>query len=200
MKLYAENTTYRLRQIVQDVLVLLWIALWVRIGLFMHDLVQNLAAPGRIVEDAGVRFTDAVESLETGVEDVPLVGDSLGAPFETIADAGERLQEAGRNQQEVVGDFAFWLALLLAVIAIGYVLFKYVPDRLRWIREAGAAHKIRIDAVDLRVFALRALVSQPLYELRRVAPDPADAYEAGDYEGLASLELARLGLKAYRRQ
>jgi hypothetical protein len=196
MKLYAESGPYRLKQVIQDVLVLLWTIIWIRIGFFMKALVERFAGPGETIEGAGRGFADTVNRFGTDIEDVPVVGETLRDPFDAIASAGRTLQEAGQTQQEVVNSFAFWLGFLLALIAIGYVMLKYVPDRVRWIREAGAAHKIRIDAVDLRVFALRALVSQPLYELRRVAPDPADAYEAGDYEGLASLELARLGLRS----
>jgi hypothetical protein len=49
---------------------------------------------------------------------------------------------------------------------------------------------------DLELFALRALANRPLRELYRVTPDPAGALRAGDYAGLAALELRSLGLRA----
>ena len=105
------------------------------------------------------------------------------------------MERAGLAQQEVVQDLATWLGVLLALIPISYVAYRYLPDRWRWIREAGAASMLRIDAADLQLFALRAIARQPLYELRRATPDPAAALAQGDYEPLASLELASLGLK-----
>lgn len=196
MKLYAEVPRYRLRQAIADLATLTWIVVWIWIGTFVHDLVNRLTAPGETVENAGRGFADSVQSFGGDVGDLPVVGDALETPFEKIADAGRTLQEAGAAQQEAVQTLALWLGILLAIIPIGSVLLKYVPDRLRWIREAGAASKLRIDAEDYKIFAIRALANQPLYELRRAAPDPAAAYAAGDYERLAELELGQLGLKA----
>jgi hypothetical protein len=195
VKFFAETKRYRLRQILVDVSVLLWILLWVRIGIFVNDLFNRLAEPGRTVERAGRGFADTVGSVGGEVEDVPLVGGALQEPLETIAGAGRVLEDAGAAQQDVVHSIAFWLGLLLALIPIGYVLLKYLPERVRWIREASAADRLRIDAADYRIFAIRALANQPLYELRRVAEDPAESYASGDYERLAQLELGQLGLK-----
>lgn len=199
MKLYAESQRYRARQLLKDAATVVWIILWIRIGIFVNDLVNRLAGPGETVEDAGRGFADSVDSFGGDVGDLPVVGDAFQGPFETIAGAGRTLQEAGATQQEAVHTLALWLGILLAVIPIGYVLLKYLPERLRWIREAGAADKLRIDAEDYKIFAIRALANQPLYELRRAAPDPAAAYAAGEYERLAELELGQLGLKTRRR-
>ena len=200
MKLYAEVPRYRARQAIADLATLTWIVVWIWIGTFVHDVVNRLTGPGETVEDAGGRFADSVESFGGDVGDLPVVGDALQAPFETIAGAGRTLQDAGAAQQEAVQTLALWLGVLLAVIPIGYVLLKYLPDRLRWIREAGAAAKLRIDAEDYEIFAIRALANQPLYELRRAASDPAAAYAAGDYERLARLELGQLGLRTGERR
>ena len=89
-----------------------------------------------------------------------------------------------------------WLGACIAAIPIGYVLLKYVPDRVRWVREATAAERIRLDADDLQIFALRAAVNRPLWELRAATPDPGGALAAGDYAALAQLELHSLGLGA----
>ncbi|MDQ4144336.1 MAG: hypothetical protein M3198_11450 [Actinomycetota bacterium] len=198
MKLYAEAPRYRARQLLKDAATIVWIIAWVRIGMFMNDLVNKLGAPGETVEDAGRGFAQSIDSFGGDVADLPVIGDALQEPFETIAGAGRSLQQAGAAQQEAVQTLAFWLGLLLALIPITYVLMRYLPERLKWIREAGAADKLRIDAEDYKIFAIRALANQPLYELRRAAPDPAGAYAAGDYEPLAQLELAQMGLEVRR--
>lgn len=198
--MYAEARRYRARQVLADAAALLWIAAWIAVGMFMHDLVTRLAGPGETVENAGRRFADSVESFGGDAGDLPVIGDALEAPFETIASAGRTLQDAGASQQEAVHTLALWLGILLALIPILYVLLRYLPERLRWIREAGAAASLRIDAEDYKIFAIRALANQPLNELRRAAPDPAAAYAAGDYESLAELELGQLGLRTRPRR
>jgi hypothetical protein len=194
MKLYAELPRYRFRQLARDFVTLLWIALWVRIGFRIHELVSALAGPGRIVEGAGNDLVRSAEEASRGLADVPVIGGALRVPFEAIAGAGRTLHSAGSTQQDVVATLALWLGVCLAVIPIGYVLLKYVPDRVRWVREATAAERIRLEADDLQLFALRAAVSRPLWELRAATPDPGGALAAGDYEALARLELHSLGL------
>lgn len=196
MKLYAETPRYRAKQLFGDIATLLWIVIWVRVGMFTHELVNKLAGPGETVENAGRSFAGTVESFGGNLDDLPVIGDSLQTPFETIATAGRTLQDAGTTQQDAVHTLATWLGVLMAVIPIGYVLLKYLPDRIRWVREASAAERLRIDAADYKIFAIRALANQPLYELKRAADDPAEAYASGDYQSLADLELGRLGLVA----
>ena len=198
MKLYAETSWQRSRQIAADAAVAVWIVVWVRIGTWMHELVNRLAEAGKSVEGAGGGIRSAMESAGERVGDLPGVGDTLRGPFDAVAGAGATLSRAGVAQQDAVHTLALWLGILLAVIPIGYVLLRYVPWRTRWIREASAAARLRIDAADLHLFALRAVATRPLYELQKVAPDPAEALAAGDYEGLASLELGALGLQASR--
>lgn len=198
MKLYAEVPRFRNRQILQDGASLLWIYFWIRIGAHVRSLVDRLAGPGQTIERAGDGFAGTLFDISSKVDDVPGIGDVLQAPFDAAGEAGVALQQAGAAQQDVVHTLALWLGALLALIPISYVLYRYLPDRLRWIREASAADRIRIDAADLHLFAIRAVARQPLYELNRVSADPAAALQNGDYEQLAGLELASLGLKVSR--
>ncbi|MGI8773763.1 MAG: hypothetical protein ACR2KQ_01930 [Actinomycetota bacterium] len=195
MKIYAETPHVKTRQIVFDILVVIWILVWIRIGMAMHDLIAKLSGPGRTIESAGAGFSDNLQSLSERAADVPLVGDRLRAPFDSAAGAGRELQAAGVAHQEIVMSVALWLGILLAVIPIGYVLLRYLPDRIRWVREASAAARLRIDADDLHLFALRAIATKPLYELRRACSDPARCLVEGNYRPLAAVELASLGLK-----
>jgi hypothetical protein len=194
MKLYGETGFFRLRQIATDVALVLWIILWVRVGIFMKRLFDELAGPGETIEGAGGSLSSTMRDIGASFSDVPGVGDALQAPFESAADVGVRLQEAGQGQQDLVHRIAWWLGFLLASIPIALVLIRYLPGRLSWIREASAAHRLRIDASDLQLFALRAITNRPLHELRRACKDPAAAFARGDYAPLARFELASLGL------
>lgn len=193
--LYAELPGRRVRQGLGDLSTLVWIVVWMRIGWWVHDLVTRLRAPGAAMEDAGDRFADALELISAEVEAIPLVGTALASPFQGAAGAGRILERAGIAQQEVVGQLALVLAVLLAGIPILWVLSSYLPGRLRWIREAGAARRLRSDPDALRLLALRAAVHRPLPKLLRAVPDPGGALASGDYEPLARLELKALGLR-----
>lgn len=196
MKLYAENELVRSRQILLDAAVAAWIYIWIRIGMFVHDLVASLAHAGRLVEDAGSRFASSVEGVGEDVGGVPLLGDALQRPFSFVAEGGRTLQQAGADQQEIVLTLALWLGVLLAVIPIGYALLKWLPGRIAWMREATAASKIRMHERGAYVLALRAAVNRPLHQLRRAEEDPGGALLEGRFERLAALELAELGLEA----
>jgi hypothetical protein len=197
MRIYAEKAGRASRQIASDLVVAWWIGLWVWIGMRIHDLVNKLAGPGRTMEEAGAGFATTLRDAGREVADVPVVGDALRTPLDAAAEAGATLQRAGQAQQDVVHTLALWLGIILAFLPIAMVLFRYLPDRIRWIREAGAAIRIRGRAHEnLYLFALRAIATRPLPELRRATPDPGHAFATGDYEALAAMELDELGLRA----
>jgi hypothetical protein len=191
MKIYAELAGLRARQLLSDALLVLWVVVWVRVGMRVHDLVDKLAGPGERMESAGRSFSGSVDRLGRRADDLPLIGDRLQRSFETVADGGRSLQEAGSTQQAVVHDLALWLGVIVAVLPILWALARYVPGRIAWIREASAAHVLRSDD---RLFALRALTNRSLAELARASNDPVRAYETGDHRALAALELRTLGL------
>ncbi|HSH59650.1 MAG TPA: hypothetical protein VK988_08445 [Acidimicrobiales bacterium] len=149
LKLYAETPALRLRQVLLDVGLVVWVFVWVRIGLWLKDLVQRLEGPGRSIEDAGNQIAGWR---------VPILDRRLGP----ITSGGEALQRAGDTQQDVVHSLAFWLALLLAAIPIVCLMARYFPGRLRWAREATAASRIRAEPSAYRLFALRAMANRPL--------------------------------------
>jgi hypothetical protein len=195
MKLYAETASLRARQLLGDLAVLAWAALWVAAGLALYRLVEKLAVPGRRAEQAGGGFAGALDDIQEKVGRIPVVGDELRDPFGRVADAGRTLAEAAAAQQEVVHQLALWLGVVVAVVPVIPVLLVWLPRRVAWAREAGAASRLRLAGADLELFALRALANRPLRELHRVTPDPAGALRAGDYAGLAELELRALGLR-----
>ena len=195
MKLYAEVPRWRTRQVLSDVAVVLWTYVWIKVGQRVHELILRLQGPGRSLEYAGGSFGRRFEDISETVGDVPFAGGQLRRPFEAVATGSRALERAGIQQQDVVHDIAVLLGILLALIPILYMLIKYLPGRLRWIREASAASRLRIDAADLHLFAIRAVATRPLYELQRACKDPAAALAQGDYGPLAALELGAMGLR-----
>ena len=200
MKLYAETSGLRARQLLGDLAVLAWMAAWVWAGLTLFRLVEKLAVPGARLEQAGGGFAGDVAEIQEKVGRLPVVGGELQGPFGRLAGVGRTLADAGATQQAAVHQLALWLGVVVAAVPIVALLLTWLPRRVAWAREAGAASRLRLGGADLELFALRAVANRPLRELHRVTPDPAGALRAGEFEALADLELRALGLRAAPRR
>jgi hypothetical protein len=200
VKLYAETAGLRTRQLVGDLAVLAWTAGWAAAGVALNRLVEKLAVPGERVEQAGGNFAGDIAEIQQKVGRLPVVGDELQDPFGRLEGVGRTLAAAGATQQEVVHQLALWLGVVVAVVPIVALLLLWLPRRVSWAREAGAASRLRMDGADLELFAIRAVANRPLRDLHRVTPDPAGDLRAGEYRALADLELRALGLRARQRR
>jgi hypothetical protein len=199
MKLYADLPARRSRQIVGDLLFLLWILVWIQMAVVVREATLALAAPGRQIQEAGTGLAGRLRDAGATVDDIPLVGDEARAPFDGAGDAAMRIADAGAAQVEAVQTLAFWLGITVATVPILIVVAVYVPPRWRFVRAATAAKRFRDSVTDLDLFALRALAGQPVHRLAKVSADPAGAWRAGDADvvrALAALELRGLGLAA----
>ena len=194
MKLYADDPRLARRQGLGDALLLAWVVAWVEIGQRLTSLVDRLGGPGRTLARAGGRLEDGLNGAAGGAGRLPVVGGRLEDVFADTAGAGTALREAGLEQAEVAHQLAVALGVVIAGLAIAWALSRHLPGRFRWMRDAGAAEALALDAADLRLFALRAVVNRPLHELRRVSADPGADLAAGRFDRLAALELAALGL------
>lgn len=202
MKLYADRVPVALRQLITDLLVVVWVYLWIRVALWIHDVVEKLAVPGQRLESAGTGIADNLADAGGKVGRVPIVGDELTSPFTGAADAARSIADAGRQQQEFVGQLALILPAVAVAVPLALVLFVWLPMRVRWIRRAGIATAVRNDPAGQDLLALRALASQPLTKLTRLGPDVAQSWRSGDADAvaaLADLELRELGLRLRRR-
>ncbi|QNN52842.1 hypothetical protein [Nocardioides mesophilus] len=197
MKLYADTSARRGRQVVGDLLVLLWVLVWVQLAGVVHDATNALAVPGEQLQEAGAGLAQRLRDAGSGVEGIPLVGDEVRAPFDGAGDAADRIAAAGTAQADAVHTLAFWLALAVGAIPVLVALAVYLPLRWRFVREATAGQRFVDSGHDLDLFALRAMAHQPLHRLARISPDPAGAWRARDpgvVRALAVLELRDAGL------
>ncbi|MCO8274608.1 hypothetical protein M1L60_28830 [Actinoplanes sp. TRM 88003] len=201
MKLYADRVPKAVRQLLTDILVVLWVYAWIRAGLWVNDMVEKLGVPGARLESAGGGIADNLSDAGSKVGGVPLVGDQLVRPFEGAASAARSLAEAGRQTQDVVDTMAWVVAVIAVAVPLALVLFGWLPLRLRWMRRAAVASAVRDAPAGRDLLALRALASQPLNRLAQLGPDIAQSWRNGDAEAvdaLAELELRRLGLRSRR--
>lgn len=197
MKIYADAPARRSRQIVGDVTVAVWVVLWVRLAVAVREATLTLTAPGEQLESAGSGLAGKLRDAGAAVDNVPLVGDQVRAPFDGAGDAAAGIAAAGTAQVEAVHVLAFWLSLTVGGIPILVVVAAYLSLRWRFVREATAGQRYLDAGGDVSLFALRAMSRQPLRRLRRISGDPVRAWQDGDahvVRELAVLELTGLGL------
>jgi len=197
MKIYADQPARALRQVTTDLLLVGWVLLWVAVGRAVHEVVSRLAAPGRTLEAAGSSLEEDFATAGDRMADVPLVGEDLRAPFDSARGAAAEITAAGVDLQEAVAMTALVAALAVAVWPAVLGIVWWVRRRLAFIRQASAVDRLVRRGADLDLFALRALVRQPLPVLARLTDDPAGDWRRGSPDtvrALARLELAEAGV------
>ena len=195
---YAELPGRRIRQVLGDIGLIVWAIAWIRIAVWLHELVMNLAAPGLALASGGQGLADSIDSAGSALGGIPLVGSALQAPFEGMTGAAQSLADAGQAEADAVGKLALALAVVIAALAICLYVAAWVPWRIMFIRRATAAKSLVDADADLDLFALRAMARQPLHVLARISADPAGAWRAQDpavVRALAALELKSEGLR-----
>lgn len=196
MKLYAELPQRLTLQALFDVIVIVWCWIWIRVGLYIHDLVGRLSAGGRFLIDAGQDLEKTASSVQGNVVRVPVLGSFLKERFDSLVDVGRSLQDSGMSQLRTVETLSLWLGFVVGLLPILLALWIWTSRRTGWIRDASAAVKLRDDPRNHYLFALRAITSRPLTELRSApAREAIRAFHAGDYAPLARLELKEMGLR-----
>jgi hypothetical protein len=198
VKIYSERAGRATRQLIADVLIVLWTYLWIRSSMAVYDAIETLAEPGRRTAEAGDRMAQQFRDAAAQAGRVPIAGHDLAAPLNRAADASTGLADAGRQQVEVVHNFALATAIGLAVLTIGIVLLIWLPLRVAWIRRASATARLRAAPAGRDLLALRALATAPFTTLTALDPDIAGAWRRGEaaaVDRLAALQLRRAGLR-----
>ncbi|MFI7315907.1 hypothetical protein [Streptomyces venezuelae] len=180
---YAQNPARRTHQLAGDAGVLLWTALWATAAVVAYRLACLLALP---------------RALERHSAPLPLVGGRVDNAMRRIAGFVDAMDPVTVRTAVAVG------AVALFVVPVGLVLSAWLPRRLRWIRQAGAARDLAASDDGRELLALRTLL-RPLHEVALTASEIPDAtpgslawgWRHGDPEtldALAEAELERLGL------
>ena len=198
MRPYAQQPALRARQLAADLGMVAWTVLWLLVARVVHEAVLVLAGPGLAVEDLGASVAGNMDSAADVADDVPVFGDELSAPFDALAEASSSVSGAGQAAQDAVGTLALVLSVVLVVLPVGWLVLRWLPWRLRYAREAGAARRLLAGTPDLHVLAARALATAPLPRLAALPAGTGAAWHAGDPDAvraLAGLELRRLGLR-----
>ena len=128
MKLYSDFGPRRTRQIIGDVLALAAVAAWVWLGITVYQLVENLAAFGVQMEEAGAGFKETMTEVGDTLGSVPLIGPGIRAPFDGASGAGGALESAGQSQQIAVNQLATGLGIGIAALPIDVAAARALLD------------------------------------------------------------------------
>ena len=175
-----------------------WCVLAVLAGRAVYGLIDTLAGPGRLLEDAGDGLSENLGGAGENLSDIPLIGDAISAPFKGAAGAADSVAGAGQTVQDFVGTMATLAALSTAGFLILLAVLFWVLPRLFWMRRAEAARAVVYDSDGMELLALRALATRRLSRLARIGDGLLPAWRRGDPDvvrALAELEMGRLGMR-----
>ena len=194
---YATTPGRLTAQLVSDLLVGLWTALWVSVGLGVHHAVATIAGVGNQVRDGATGIADNLNSAGDSANRIPLVGDTVSTPLRAASEAALDLAGAGQS----LNTTATWLAVLLAIaVAAPPVLAIAIPWlflRIQFFRRKWTVIALAQTPAGEQLLALRALANRPLRKLTEVDGDPVGAWrreEPAAVRGLAALELRSAGV------
>ena len=180
-----------------DVFVAVWAIGWWFGSRFVDGTIRAIAEPARqtqrITSDLARQTTDAA----TQASGVPLVGEQLRQPFDGMAGSLGDLALAAADQVAQVERVALVLGWATALVPILIALVWWVPRRLGFVARTAEMRRLAASPEGTQLLALRALATQPLSSLQRVASDPVAAWRSGDpvvTTQLADLELTSAGV------
>jgi hypothetical protein len=184
-----------------DLLVVLWTAAWLVLGIAVGTFVGRLGAVGDGLQSTGRaigRAGDAIDQLS----DVPLFGGGFATVADEIHGMGQETVQDGRSIEDDVDSLALLIGAGLALGPTLPILALWVPPRVSRERERHALRKSlkSDDGVALAYLANRAVSTRLFRELQKASEDPVADLAAGRYEALAALELEHLSLGSIRRR
>ena len=199
MRFYPDIPHRRTRTIATDAAVLLAVVLFAWLAFAVHDAVDELASLGQGVQDAGGAVQSGFESAAGSVEDAPVVGGQIS---DGLSDAGgsasEPVREAGEAGEEGVHDLARLLGWLTFLLPTAFVLYRFLPGRIRQVRKLTAASHVLGGSAEperRRLVAMRAAFALPYGALLRHTRDPLGDLAAERYDPLVAAALEDAGLR-----
>jgi len=184
-------------QLMSDITVSVWTAIWVFVGLAVHSAISTIAVAGRQVESGSKGVADNLASAGDGAQYIPLVGDAVSKPLTAASKAALDIAGAGHDLDTT----ASWLAVLLAVAVVALpILMAVMPWlflRLRFLRRKWVVTALAANPAGEQLLALRALTNRPPRKLAAVSPDPVGAWRREDpvtIRALAAVELRAAGI------
>src|ERR1700736_1344904 len=208
MRLYPDVYGRRFAWMLADLVMVAWIYLCVRAGLWVNNLVLQLDALAQGVINAGKTFDSWILSFEQGIpSNVPYLSDFLHRTAEALKiHSGDSLISAGQAGSRGIHLLALILAIMVTSIPLVFALAIFVPRRLRLIVDMRGIHvtvrralaRPELAPQMLEILAGRAIYTLPYNHLLEYSRTPAEDWYICGFEPLARAEMERHGLSVDR--
>jgi hypothetical protein len=202
IKIWSELRGERLKEQAADLATLAWLIFWGDIAWRLFLFLAGFAEGGRLIRSGGQNMITSGRDLGNSLAGVPLVGEQLrDTARDAFAGVGRPLSGFGTDVERFILAVSIVVALILALVAIGPWLSRYLPWRWHRLRRLRAAHRaIRspAQAGDRRIqraLAMRAVTRLEYSTLLEYTPDPLGDWARGRHDRLARAELASVGLR-----
>ena len=195
---YAATPGRAILQVVADISVLLWVALWYYVAKAVHTAISAIAEVGADVESGANGISSNLNGAGDSAGSIPLAGDALAKPLNAAAGAAQEIASAGHGLDERATTLAILLAFAVSLPPILALVVPWLILRFRFARRAGATAALANTESGADLLALRALANRPMPKLLKITSDPLEGWRTGDPEvvrRLAALELRSAGLK-----
>ena len=208
MRLYPDLYGRRFGWMLADLVMVAWLYLCVRAGLWVNNLVLQLDALAQGVINAGKTFDSWILSFDQGIPNgVPYLSDFLHRTAQALkAHSGDPMISAGQAGSRGIHMLALILAIITAAIPILFALMIFLPKRLRLIADMRGVHitlrralaRPELSPQMMEILAGRAIYTMPYGRLLDYSQNPAEDWYMRRFEPLARAELERHGLTVER--
>lgn len=208
MRLYPDVYGRRFAWMLADLVVVAWIYLCVRAGLWVNNLILQLDALAQGVIRAGHTFDSWIQSFEQGIpNNVPYLSDFLHRTAEALkTHSGDSLISAGMAGSRGIHLLALIMGIIVASVPILFALLIFLPKRLRLIADMRGIHvtvrralaRPELAPQMLEILAGRAIYTLPYNHLLAYSQNPAEDWYMRRFEPLARAEMERHGLSVER--
>jgi hypothetical protein len=177
-----------------DVALVLWLAAWIALAVFVHRDVRHLSDLSDAAIAAGEALTTTADALAV-VAGIPFVGGSIPELEDQVRSAARETSLAGRQSRDDLETYSTAITLAIAVGPTVPPLLFYLPLRLRWRRDRRAvAAALAAGRADVRHFLARRALTHADYATFSRNTEDGELRPEG-IDTLAQRELRRLGLE-----
>lgn len=203
-RVYPDVLAQRGGTVARDAAVLLCLIVLAWVAIRVHDDIAGL-------DRLGVGVAQAINSVQRGfgtaadaVGDVPIVGGQLSQSLRSAGvDTGGAAARSARQADRDIGRAAMLIGWLIFLLPAAVLLGRYLPGRVRQIRQMTAAARVLLDSGDgaqRRLIAERSAFSLPYRQLLRHTRQPLTDLAEGHYQPLIDAVLEDAGIRRRPQQ
>jgi hypothetical protein len=194
---YSTRPIRLLAQLFSDFAVVVWTAIWLLVGMAVHDAIATIADAGRQVESGAHGVAGNLASAGHGAQHIPLVGDAVSKPLTGASHAALDIADAVHDLDTTASWLAVLLAMAVVALPILIVVLPWLFLRLRFFRRKRTVTALAATPAGEQLLALRALTNRPPRKLTAASADPVGGWRREDpvtIRALAALELRSAGI------